>query len=254
MRHFNITYTSYYNRRHKRVGHLYQGRYKSILVDKDTYLLVLSRYIHLNPVRIKPWEGLPRREKIKHLLRYPWSSLPGYLSRGGKQAYIDYSLVFAEYGGDTERARRGYKRGLFSEIAQGSGVKDLVIGQSILGGSEFIGWVKRIFIKGRKDRESPGHRALQRYHSAEDILGAIEVETGMGLEEVKRGKGGLRRIAMDLLYRAGGLRGPEIGRIFGIDYSSVSQERKRLREKLEKDREWRLLLDRIEVRMSTLKN
>ncbi len=48
MRKFNITYTGYYNRRHDRVGHLYQGRYKSILVDKNEYLSILSRYIHLN--------------------------------------------------------------------------------------------------------------------------------------------------------------------------------------------------------------
>ena len=53
MRRFNITYTSYFNRAHKRVGHLYQGRYKSILVDGESYLSELSRYIHLNPVRIK---------------------------------------------------------------------------------------------------------------------------------------------------------------------------------------------------------
>ncbi len=53
MRWFNITYTSHYNRRQKRSGHLYQGRYKSILVEKETHLYILSRYIHLNPVRIK---------------------------------------------------------------------------------------------------------------------------------------------------------------------------------------------------------
>jgi putative transposase len=54
MRHFNIAYTGAYNRRHKRVGHLYQGRYKAILVEGDIYLLELSRYLHLNPIRIKP--------------------------------------------------------------------------------------------------------------------------------------------------------------------------------------------------------
>jgi putative transposase len=52
MRHFNISYTSAFNNRHNRVGHLYQGRYKSFLIDADSYLLEVSRYIHLNPVRI----------------------------------------------------------------------------------------------------------------------------------------------------------------------------------------------------------
>jgi putative transposase len=53
MRHFNITYTSYLNRRRRRVGPLYQGRYRSVLVEKEAYLSVLSRYIHLNPIRVK---------------------------------------------------------------------------------------------------------------------------------------------------------------------------------------------------------
>ncbi len=51
MRDLNGHYNKYFNKRHKRNGHLFQGRFKSILVDKDNYLLVLSRYIHLNPVR-----------------------------------------------------------------------------------------------------------------------------------------------------------------------------------------------------------
>ena len=62
MRHFNISYTGAFNRRHRRVGHLYQGRYKAILLDKDSYLAELSRYVHLNPVRIKPHQGKSIRE------------------------------------------------------------------------------------------------------------------------------------------------------------------------------------------------
>ena len=51
MRRFNITYTGYFNRRHQRVGHVYQGRYQSFLIEKESYLSEVSRYIHLNPVR-----------------------------------------------------------------------------------------------------------------------------------------------------------------------------------------------------------
>src|SRR3990170_921746 len=67
MRWFNITYTSHYNRKHKRSGHLYQGRYKSILVEKDSYLHILSRYIHLNPVRTKQKESTSLTEKKNYL-------------------------------------------------------------------------------------------------------------------------------------------------------------------------------------------
>jgi chromosomal replication initiation ATPase DnaA len=64
----------------------------------------------------------------------------------------------------------------------------------------------------------------------------LDRKTGKTLPEIKTEKGPLRQIAMDLLHRYGGLTNPEIGRLFGVDYSSVSQERKRLRQRLEKDR------------------
>jgi REP element-mobilizing transposase RayT len=56
MRQLNGIYTQYFNRRHKRVGHIFQGRYKAILVDKEGYLLEVSRYVVLNPVRVKAAE------------------------------------------------------------------------------------------------------------------------------------------------------------------------------------------------------
>lgn len=87
MRWFNITYTSHYNRRHKRAGHLYQGRYKSILMEKEGYLHVLSRYIHLNPVRTRQKEKVSLAEKKKYLRNYPWSSLLAYIDDTKKKRF-----------------------------------------------------------------------------------------------------------------------------------------------------------------------
>ena len=87
MRHFNIAYIGYFNRRHKRVGHLYQGRYKAILVDKDAYLSVLSQYIHLNPVRIKALEKTDPREKYKRSQELPLEQFVR-LSEQAKQAAL----------------------------------------------------------------------------------------------------------------------------------------------------------------------
>src|SRR5882724_8554912 len=67
MRQFNISYTGYYNRRHHRIGHLYQGRFKAIVVDKDSYLLELSRYVHLNPIRIKAEAQRSETERIREI-------------------------------------------------------------------------------------------------------------------------------------------------------------------------------------------
>ena len=70
------------------------------------------------------------------------------------------------------------------------------------------------------------------------------------MEQIKKEKGSVRQIVMDLLYRAGGLTGVEIGEILGVDYSTVSQGRKRLREKIKQNRKLKLLIDRIEHTLS----
>jgi putative transposase len=253
MRKFNITYTGYFNRRHDRVGHLYQGRYKSVLVDKNEYLSVLSRYIHLNPVKIKAMKKLSEPEKIKYLIRYRWSSLPGFLSPRKKERYIDYSMVLGEYGGDTYRGRKEYKKRIYAEITSESSVKEGMISRSILGGAAFIAWVKDKYLEAPKDRERPAVGEIYRHRSEEEVFKAVKKETGKDITDIKAEKGDLRRIVMELLYRSGGLRGPQIGCIFGVDYATVSQERKRLYDKTNKDRKVRALLARLEGMLSTPK-
>ena len=248
MRHFNIIYTSYFNRKHRRSGHLYQGRYKSILVDKNEYLSVLSRYIHLNPVRTKRMTGGTKEERVSYLLNYQWSSLPGYLKEKKREGFIDYGTVLSEYGGDNPKGRESYKKRILNDITSGLDVKDKIIGQSVLGSDEFISWIKERFVKGRKDRESSSMRALQRHRVKDDILKAIEKETGKSLDEIKRERGVLKHVAMDLLYRLGGLKGVEIGEMFEVDYSTVSVGRKRLRDRMQKDRALREMINQIEKR------
>lgn len=253
MRHFNITYTSIFNRRHSRVGHLYQGRYKSILVEKEAYLSVLSRYIHLNPIRVKSLEKSKVNEKLEQLLRYPWSSLPGYLDKRKREGMIDYSLVLADYGGDKEKGRNAYRKQITVDMNGGLDIKEDIFGQSILGGGDFINWVKETFLGEGETREQPSAGEIKRYQQKESILALIEEETGKNLESLKKEKGDLRRMAMDLLYRHGGLKGPEIGALLGVNYSAVSQERKRLRERVAKDGKLEALMKKLGQKLSTVK-
>lgn len=253
MRHFNISYTGFFNRRHRRVGHLYQGRYKSILVEKEAYLSVLSRYIHLNPIRLKKLEKSSSKEKLEKLLNYFWSSLPAYIDTSRRDSMIDCTFVLADYGGDTAKGRKAYLKQLIADIDSGLNVKEDVFGQSILGGEEFIHWVKETFLGESETREQPSVGKIKHYQHKETILGLIEKETGKDLETLREEKGNLRRMAIDLLYRYGGLKGPEVGALMGIDYSAVSQERKRLREVVEQDRELEKMMARLEGYLSTSK-
>ena len=88
MQNLSFRYTRWINQRQRRVGHLFQGRYKAILVDADSYLLELVRYIHLNPVRT----GL-----VKDPLDYPWSGHRAYLGSGGL-AMVDHGLGLVNVG------------------------------------------------------------------------------------------------------------------------------------------------------------
>lgn len=148
---------------------------------------------------------------------------------------IDYHLVLSDFGGDTDRARRAYRKVLYEEMSAGSEVHDKVLGQSILGGDEFVEAITERFLKGQTDRERPSINKIKTYQAKDVILAIITKETGKSLAAISAEKGFLRQIAMELLYRIGGMKGAEIAKIFGVGYTSVSQERRRLQERLVKD-------------------
>ena len=252
MRWFNITYTSHYNRRHKRTGHLYQGRYKSILVEKKSYLHIISRYIHLNPVRTKQEEKLLLPEKKKYLMSYTWSSLLGYIDATRRTGTIDYTRILESYGGDNKKGRELYWKSVCNDLLTGIDIKEKVIGGGILGSETFIKWVRDKFIP-TKSREIPAVRRLKKYKAKESIIAALCKETNRSFDRIKNERGIIRQIAMDLLYRVGGLSGTEIGEMLGIDYSTVSQGRKRLREKLKSDKHHSQIIKRIEADLSIIK-
>ena len=251
MRHFNIIYTSYYNRRHKRSGHLYQGRYKSFLVEADSYLSTVSRYIHLNPVRISTVKKGSIKKQCDYLWKYPWSSLPGYLTRSKESSFVEYALVLSEYGGHTKRSKERYKKQIVDDLTAGLSIREHVFAQSILGRDPFISWVRERYVDSKNDRERPSVSKISQFSSVERFLTIIEEETG--LSNLLQATGTTRQIVMTILYNYGGLNNREIGDLLGLDYSTVSQGRKRLREKAEKIKELKALLDRISAKVSRIK-
>ena len=108
MRHFNISYTAWFNRRHRRSGHLYQGRYHSFLIDADNYFKEVSRYIHLNPVKITQASSKDVAARRKALRAYAWSSFPGYVFPRARKSFLRVEEILDCFGGDTARGRRGY--------------------------------------------------------------------------------------------------------------------------------------------------
>ena len=125
MHHINGAYTIYYNVKRGRSGHLFQGRYKAILVDADEYAKELSRYIHLNPVRAKMVE---RPEE------YKWSSYPYYLGVAKKPECLNLSFILSSWGKDKEEKIRNYRnyvvKGLISDNHEDLSADEL---RSIIG-------------------------------------------------------------------------------------------------------------------------
>lgn len=254
MRHFNITYTSAFNRRHHRVGHLFQGRYKSVLVDKSEYLTMVSRYIHLNPVKVKRVVKLPIKQQLDYLWGYPWSSLAGTVSPNNRLEFVEYQVVLEEYGGDTENGRCRYKEQIVADLTDGLPYKDKIIGQCLLGGYKFVNKIKSTYLKDKDyDRERPAVGEVRKYLSRDTVLDEICRTAGTDRNEILFRPGPLRQMAMDLLYRMAGLNNPEIGRLMNIDYSTVSQGRKRFRQRVSKDQSMLELWERIEAVLSRIK-
>ena len=144
-----FTYTQYYNRRYRTVGHLFQGRYKAILCDRDAYLLELVRYIHLNPARLKNPEELDS---------YQWSSHHAYLGRKGRVA-IDTKLVVEQLGNTAAQAPKAYRR--FMEDGQNLGHDERyyqAVDQRFLGDKKFI---QKIVERLPQAEIRPGGRKLR---------------------------------------------------------------------------------------------
>jgi putative transposase len=251
MRHFNITYTSHYNRRHNRVGHLYQGRYQSFLVEMESYLSSVSRYIHLNPVRIAEIKRKEPEYQLRYLWDYQWSSLPGYVDLKKRLYFMECAAVLEEYGGDNHTGRMRYKKLISEDLVAGLAIRENIVGQSILGDESFVSWVKETFLEEERDRERPGVRKVHSYLSKDTVLSLLEKKAGMKspLAEI----GSNKQIVMTMLYKYAGLNNREIGDLLGIDYSTVSQGRKRLRERVARDKKVKKQVDKIEQGLSRIK-
>lgn len=242
MRHFNIAYTSSFNRRHNRSGHLYQGRFKSYLVDADSYLKEVSRYIHLNPVRIMKYNEMGINQRIKILTGFVYSSFAGYTNTRKRDDFVHYQMVLDYFGGDSKEGRAAYRQFVYRGLNKGE-TSPLVIGKGsgIVGSEDFIERIKDLYLSGPDKstyREQPQLKDIRSSYSPDVLIDRFCTLTGHGRDEIcNKGKNSIERsMLMEFLYRFCNIKQPEIGRLLGnIDYSTVSISRKRLRLKIEND-------------------
>ena len=258
MRHFLVSYTVRFNRRNGRSGHVFQGRFKSLLVDEDEYLLPLSRYIHLNPIRISQFKNAEFTKKCEYLKKYSWSSFPGYCDLRKRTKLIGYDWFLSTYfGEDTAKGRRQFRDYVYNAIDNEiENPFEDVLHQSILGAQDFVDWVRQKLPR-KGQREIPSLKKLKHDIPAERIIAEVAKAANVeadNLQDRRTRFKDLRRMAMELSYRYSNYKQKEIGAIFGVDYSTVSQNRVRLKNKLKSSRKLKKQFDQFLKHIDNMSN
>jgi putative transposase len=198
MRQLNGIYTQSFNRHHNRVGHLFQGRFKAILVEKESYLLELCRYIVLNPIRVKG-KGDIRAWK--------WSSYRATAGLASVPEFLSTDWVLEQFGKNRAKAQKQYREFVREGLENRPWEK--LKGQIYLGSEEFI------------ERHSPGKQKLKEIPRAQ--LKAVKPS----LERIFA-KSGERGIAQ--AYKEYGYRLQEIAAHLGVHYATVSRRLKQMEQ------------------------
>ena len=241
MRHINGAYTTYFNVKRARTGHLFQGRYKAILVDIDEYAKELSRYIHLNPVRAK---------MVETPEVHCWSSYKFYIGKEKPAEWLYRDLILGYFGKKVSAAQKGYQEFVNALVNRKyDSPLDEVVSSTLLGSPDFIAFIKDKFLSGKKlDQELPALKELVPKASIQDIFNEVE--------SVFKGEKALaRNVKMYLCQRYTGEKLRDIGIHFGIEASGVSQTCRRVAKKMETDKKLKRKINKIKktINLSLMK-
>ena len=257
MQWLQTSYSMWLNRKRGRVGPLFQGRFKAMLVEPPGWGLAVSRYVHLNPVRIKSLEldkqgraadrlgvrGAPPKQlvqqRLKTLREYKWSSYRVYVNGERAPDWLTTEKVLELGGKGTSKERQeAYQR--YVEEAAREGLEaspwEQLVGGLVLGSREFLSKAQKMVVG--IGREQPHAKRIQARPEWEAVVAAVEKVRGVQWEELKSRRGDWGR---DLAWYYGrrecGLRLGQLGELSGgIDYGTVSAGLQRINRRLSNDR------------------
>ncbi len=202
MRQLNGVYTQAYNRRHKKTGHVFQGRFKAILIQKENHLLELCRYIVLNPVRAKI---------VERPQDWKWSSFAATCGLKKTTENLNVDWILGQFGNERKTAQKSYKKFVMEGIEKGSPWKE-VQGQILLGEGGFIKKYKELLVDKEKIKEIP----RQQRYVGRPSLGEVFKEAAGTDKEIRNTN--IRRAHLNFGYTL-----KEIADNLGIHYTTVSK-------------------------------
>ncbi len=236
MHYINASYVMYYNKKNKRTGPLYQGRYKSFLVEADEYLYHLSRYIHLNPLRAK---------MVKKPEDYKWSSYRYFTRDKISEKWLETGFILSDFARPIKKASRAYEKfvleGIENEKQIRSYIKENTYKGLVLGSIGFAQDIYKKYVKGRKDEEIP---AIRNFAKDEDLS---KKKTESIIKKFTKDDAKIRRFTIYILKKYTQMSLKEIAACYkGIGDTGISILCKRLEEERRKDKNTDRLISRIE--------
>ena len=270
----NVSYSLWFNRRHGRCGHLFQGRFKSVIVDAKQWGLGLSRYIHLNPVRTGKLglsktgqqrmragassapEAAVVRKRTSQLRRYRWSSYRAYIGLAKAPEWLECQTVLKLGGGRKGEERRNYREYVEAALQEGLAKSpwEELKEQVVLGSQEFVSGLKE-HLTG-DEREQRGARRLreQRPELAR-VIRCVEEVKGQKWEKFRdrHGDNG-RDLVLYLGRKVCGLKLKDLAQSVEVrEYATVAMAVKRFETSLKKDKslqeEYRRVMQMLNVKM-----
>lgn len=246
MQWINVSYATYFNRKRDRHGHLFQGRFKAILIDADEYLKHLSRYIHLNPVRAK---------MVSSPADYQWSSYGAFIGKQKSPQFLETDWLLSTFGKSRKHARKSYQD--FVEKVDAKAIdnpSELVTEGFLLGDGDFIKWVKETFLSGRDDKKEISQlKKLKPRVALEDVVLSVAQEFRCTQDQVtakgrKRNKA--REAAIYLAREMSGLSCKNLGLHFGqVSGALITMMHKRIAEEVEQNRKLKRRIESIKKRI-----
>jgi REP element-mobilizing transposase RayT len=242
MHYLNSSYANWFKAKYETNGPLFQGRYKSILVDRDNYGLVLSAYIHLNPIR----NGI-----IAELEDYKWSSFSSYMRKTRFFDWLDTDFILSYFN----KSRKRYKQYVYEQI--GRDLSKNIYKGCILGNRDFIDDIKdNIDCNKFNNREIPQSKFLNKKIKVGDIMRIVADSLQIKIDDLyeKRYKNVPRKIAIYVISRYTSLDLASIGELFRMDYSAVSQLVRRFKAEMDENKHTRKITETIikRIKMSNV--
>ena len=233
MQWFGTTYTRRFNLDHFQSGHLFQGRFKSILVQNDAYLMQLSYYIHNNPLRA----GM-----VKRLIDYRWSSYPAYAYNRRHPGWLDKDLIFSQFQGENKHRQYREKSHKYSDEPRR--IWEDVRHGFVYGSQTFVKRIKDRYIVGEPDPAIPQQKSVIRDSDPLELLSKAskllkcDIERIINSARVRESDKLSRDILLYLLWQEGKYTNEKIGKILGLTHSAVSRRVSITRKKMEQEQDF----------------